>query len=329
MKKTGLISPGSDGLLGAEDLGKTVALLRAGEPVALPSETVYGLAANALEPEACAKIFSAKDRPFYDPLICHLPSPDFLGEFAFSCPLAERLAQAFWPGPLTMVLPKRAMIPDLVTAGLPDVALRCSAHPVFQQVVSACGFPLAAPSANRFGRVSPTAASHVLAELNGRIALVVDGGACGYGLESTIVRVAGEHLEVLRPGPILVEELEKYAPVLQPEDLRSAPGNLPSHYAPATPLSILEKDASPAFAAKREEGKRLGLLAWEGKSEGRWEKIEKLSETLDLREAGHRFYSALRELDAAGLDAICAEALPETGLGATIMQRLRKAAHHG
>lgn len=327
MRETGVVGKGEGELLGEVDLGRVVGLLRAGEPVGLPTETVYGLAANAWDAEACARIFAAKERPFYDPLICHLPSSDFLQEVVEvegeSRDLVERLVQAFWPGPLTLVLPKKERVPDLVTAGLMAVAVRCSAHPVFRQVVEACGFPLAAPSANRFGRVSPTEVGHVMAELGGRIAMVVDGGKCGHGLESTIVRVIGERLEILRPGPILREELEPFAEVGDAKDLRGAPGNLPSHYAPRTPLYLLGEGEGVLVKG----GERAGLMAWEGKAAGDWEAVEKLSEAKDLREAGRRFYSVLRRLDSLGLDAMYAESVPEIGLGATIMQRLRKAAY--
>ena len=199
------------------DRAAAVELLRKGEIVALPTETVYGLAADALNPIAVAKIFEAKERPRFDPLIVHLPSRDWL-EKVVDLPSRDRkliltLADNFWPGPLTMVLPKRDTIPDIVTAGLDAVAVRISAHPVFSDVAFAFGKPLAAPSANRFGRVSPTTAQHVFDELDGRIPLIIDAGPTHHGLESTIVSVRGNSIDILRRGPVTAEQLSEFAKV--------------------------------------------------------------------------------------------------------------------
>jgi len=199
------------------DRTAAVELLRRGEIVALPTETVYGLAADALNPMAVAKIFEAKERPRFDPLIVHLPSRDWLEKIVDPMPpnrqLILRLADKFWPGPLTMVLPKRGIIPEIVTAGLDMVAVRISAHPIFAEIIHLFGKPLAAPSANRFGRVSPTAAEHVLDELDGRISLVIDAGPTHHGLESTIVSVRANGIEILRRGPITAERLSEFAEV--------------------------------------------------------------------------------------------------------------------
>ena len=190
-----------------------VELLRKGDLVALPTETVYGLAANALNPIAVAKIFEAKERPRFDPLIVHLPNRDWLGRIvdvpAGDRQLIGKLADKFWPGPLTIVLPKREIVPDIVTAGLDTVAVRLSAHPVFAEIVGELDEPLAAPSANRFGRVSPTTAQHVLDELDGRIPLIVDAGPTEHGIESTIVAVRDGKIAVLRRGPITHEQLSR------------------------------------------------------------------------------------------------------------------------
>jgi L-threonylcarbamoyladenylate synthase len=296
---------------------EAVKILAAGDPVALPTETVYGLAADALSPSACAKIFEAKDRPLSDPLIVHLPSPDWLERLAHATPFATALAEKFWPGPLTLVLPRREIVPDIVTAGEDTVALRMSAHAVFRAVVEKFGKPLAAPSANRFGRISPTTAAHVLAELDGRIPLILDGGPCPHGIESTIVHVRPEGLQILRHGPISEDDLRPFAPILSGSATVSAPGGLKSHYAPRTPL-ILEKNPTP-------HGEKTGLLAFSQPREG-FAKTEILSPAADLREAAFHLYAAMRRLDAAGLDLLVAESLPETGLGAAIMDRLRKAA---
>jgi len=308
--KTRILKPG-------EGIPEAVALLRAGLPVGLPTETVYGLAADALSPEACARIFEAKERPLSDPLIVHLPSVDWLSRVAAPSPLALALAKTFWPGPLTLVLPRQSVIPDIVTAGQDTVALRMSAHPVFQEVVQTFDRPLAAPSANRFGRISPTCAAHVMSELDERIGLIVDGGPCTHGIESTIVHVMEDRLQILRPGPVTEDELRKFAPVFHGPAGVAAPGGLKSHYAPRTKLVIEEQP--------RPRGPRNGLLSWSQSGEGFFQ-TEFLSRTNDPREAAANLYGAMRRLDEAGLDLIIAEALPESGIGAAIMERLRKAA---
>lgn len=292
-------------------------MLREGLPVALPTETVYGLAANALSPDACARIFEAKERPLSDPLIVHIPSIEWLSRIAVPSPLALALAETFWPGPLTLVLPRQSSIQDIVTAGQDTVAIRMSAHPVFQEVVQTFGKPLAAPSANRFGRISPTCAGHVMSELEGRIGLILDGGPCTHGIESTIVHVLEDRLQILRPGPITEDELRAFAPVFHGPAGVAAPGGLKSHYAPRTKL-IIEKHPRP-------RGPRNGLLSWSQSGEDFF-RTEFLSHTNNLREAAANLYGAMRRLDESGIDLIIAEALPESGIGAAIMERLRKAA---
>jgi L-threonylcarbamoyladenylate synthase len=298
-------------------ISEAVEILTSGDPVALPSETVYGLAADALSPTACAKIFEAKDRPLSDPLIVHVPSPDWLDKLAHSTPTALALAEKFWPGPLTLVLLRRDIVPDIVTAGEDTVALRMSAHAVFDAVVKKFGKPLAAPSANRFGRISPTTAAHVLAELDDRIPLILDGGPCAHGIESTIVHIRPEGLQILRHGPITEDDLRPFAPILNGSATISAPGGMKSHYAPRTPL-VLEKNPTPRSG-------KTGLLALSQSREG-FAKTEILSPSADLREAATHLYGALRRLDEAGLDLLIAEPVPETGIGSAIMDRLRKAA---
>ena len=300
-----------------EGIPAIVETLAAGETAALPTETVYGLAADALSPEACTKIFEAKNRPLSDPLIVHLPSIDWLPRLTSPTPLALVLAEKFWPGPLTMVLPRLPIVPDIVTAGQDTVAVRMSAHPLFAEVARRFGKPLAAPSANRFGRISPTTAAHVLAELDGRIPFILDGGACAHGIESTIVHISESGLRILREGPITREDLQAFAPVLEDSVSISAPGGLKSHYAPRTPL-VLEKHPAP-------RAEKTGLLAFSSPREG-FAKTEILSPKSDLREAAANLYGAMRRLDESGLDLIVAEELPETGIGAAIMERLRKAA---
>ena len=324
-----------------EAVSEACALLRAGEIVALPTETVYGLGADAFNPEAVAKVFAAKERPSFDPLIVHIGSRGDLKDVAIVpeeiLDTVNKLTSAFWPGPLTIILPKHPNVPDLVTSGLPTVAVRQSAHPVFRAINKELGRPIAAPSANRFGRISPTSASAVMKELGGRIPLIVDAGACAEGVESTIISIEPREgkkpiFRLHRAGPITKEQLqdfgkvEKVRPVSQ--DAPQAPGQLESHYAPLTPLFLLEKpeDFEP------EEGKRYGLLSYTGEDDSPymdlcdWEMVESLSPgSGKLAEAAIRLFYVMRLMDEAGLDAIIAEPVSETGLGVAIMDRLRRA----
>ncbi|MFN2541220.1 MAG: L-threonylcarbamoyladenylate synthase [Chthoniobacterales bacterium] len=325
---------------------RALKLLREGEVVALPTETVYGLAADALDPIAVAKIFEAKGRPRFDPLIVHLPENDWLEKVA-DVPAQDRqlilqLARELWPGPFTMVLPKREMVPDIVTAGLDTVAVRMSADLVFAEIIQALGKPLAAPSANRFGRISPTTAQHVLDELGTRIPLIIDAGPATHGIESTIVAVREGKIDILRRGPVTADELSRFAKidVVTSAVKIVAPGQLPSHYAPKTPLQLID-DAS-TFTPKKEQ--RVALLAWKTSMSGGFPAADLvkrrpgelrslqfvathcLSEKQDLREAAANLFRYLRELDALNLDLIVAERVPPQGLGAAINDRLQRAA---
>ncbi|HEX4652820.1 MAG TPA: L-threonylcarbamoyladenylate synthase [Candidatus Udaeobacter sp.] len=323
------------------DRAAAVELLRQGEIVALPTETVYGLAADALNPIAVAKIFEAKERPRFDPLILHLPSRGWLEKIA-EIPSKDRnlilkLAKNFWPGPFTIILPKREIVSEIVTAGLNSVAIRISAHPVLVAIVRKLDRPLAAPSANRFGQISPTSAQHVVDELDGRIPLVIDGGPTQHGIESTIVAVSAGQIQILRRGPIAAEQLSEFGKVSVPAAAQqiSVPGQLPSHYAPKTPLRLVDNLESLAL----HKNQRVGLLAWSGalprvassRLEIRHAKVfaavRKLSEREDLREAAANLFRYLRELDGLGLDLIIAQRVPSRGLGAAIMDRLERAAH--
>jgi L-threonylcarbamoyladenylate synthase len=312
-------------------IARAVELLRKGEIVALPTETVYGLACDALNPTAVAKIFEAKERPRFDPLIVHLPNREWL-EKIVGLPekdreLIFRLADKFWPGPFTIVLPKLEIVPDIVTAGLDTVAVRLSAHPVFAEIARAFGKPLAAPSANRFGRVSPTAAQHVFDELDGRIPLIIDAGQTEHGIESTIVTVRDGRIEILRRGPITEEQLRGFGfqPISDRQDADATirvPGQLPSHYAPRTPLQLVD-DAKSVVPRPHQ---RLALLAWNPVEEDqRFAAVRCLSQGQDLREAATNLFRHLRELDTLGLDLIVAERVPSGGLGAAIMDRLERA----
>jgi L-threonylcarbamoyladenylate synthase len=311
-----------------EAVSQAVELLQKGEAIGLPTETVYGLAADALREEAVLKIFAAKARPRFDPLIVHLPDLDWVERMAViadsSREIFNRLHTSFWPGPLTFVLPRRPIVPDAVTAGLDTVAIRISSHPIFSEIIRAFQGPLAAPSANRFGRVSPTAATHVLEELDGFIPLIVDAGPTAHGLESTIIALRNERIELLRRGPVTDEQLVEFGQVVAvgPTPHPEAPGQLPSHYAPKTPLIFV--DDAAAFLCP--VGNRCGLLSWRTKTRERFAEIRLLSERQNLTEAASNLFRCLRELDNEGLDLIVAEKLPDEGLGAAMNDRLRRAA---
>jgi L-threonylcarbamoyladenylate synthase len=312
------------------DRAAGVELLRKGQIVALPSETVYGLAADALNSIAVARIFEAKERPHFDPLIVHLPDCEWLDRVA-AVPDEQRqligqLVDRFWPGPLTIVLPKREIIPDIVTAGLGTVAVRISSHPVFAQIIKAFGRPLAAPSANRFGHISPTTAQHVCDDLDDRIPLILDAGPTTHGIESTIVAIRDSRIHVLRRGPITSMQLSKFGKIdiVPPTGKVSAPGQLRTHYAPRTPLRLVE-DAGSFLPEKNQ---RVGLLAWNSiRSEKAFAVVRCLSERQDFRQAAANLFGYLRELDQSSLDLIVAERVPLHGLGAAIMDRLERGAH--
>jgi L-threonylcarbamoyladenylate synthase len=306
-----------------------VDLLRRGETVALPTETVYGLAADALNPEAVARIFEVKLRPLFNPLIVHLPQREWLERIARlrkeDHQLVEQLIGRFWPGPFTIVLPRRSIVPDIVTAGLETVAVRMSSDPTFAAIIGAFNLPLAAPSANRFGRISPTTGLHVLEELEGLIPMIIDAGPTTHGLESTIVTVRDGQINILRSGPVTKEQLENYGKVtlVTAADRISAPGQLLTHYAPRTPLLLIDnaKKFSPPA------GQEVGLLAWRRvQTEEKYAAIRRLSQRHNLRDAAANLFRQLRELDAMELDLIVAEQVPEEGLGVAIMDRLRRAA---
>lgn len=295
-------------------MARAAALLRAGGIVAIPTETVYGLAADATNAAAVARIYAAKGRPAFNPLIAHVASAAMAAEHVDIPPLAARLMAAFWPGPLTLVIKRRrgSPIAALVTAGLPTLAVRCPDHPVPQAIIAAIGAPLAAPSANRSGALSPTRAAHVLGSLGGRIPLVIDGGPCRSGVESTIVAVDGESLRLLRPGGISAAALGVFAPVgAVPAGVIAAPGMLESHYAPMKPLRL---DAVRARAGETLIG--FGDIAGDSS----------LSARGDLVEAASRLFDLLHAADAGSSAAIAVAPIPDTGLGAAINDRLRRAA---
>ncbi|MEO5865160.1 MAG: L-threonylcarbamoyladenylate synthase [Nitrospiraceae bacterium] len=304
-------------------------IIRGGGLVAFPTETVYGLGANALNPEAVAKIFEAKQRPSFDPLIVHIAERISLDLLVHTISQGDyRLMDAFWPGPLTLILPKRAKVPDLVTAGLSTIAIRMPAHPVAQALIREAGTPIAAPSANPFGYVSPTCAQHVLDGLGDRVDLILDGGSCPIGVESTIVAMNGTWPELLRPGSVTLAEIrEVIGPIGQAVISQTVvvPGQLPRHYATRTPVTILAAQGARPIVHGHE---RAGLLAMSasGHVDDRFCTVEVLSSSGDLREAARNLFAALRRLDALGLDRLYAEPCDERGLGLAIMDRLRRCA---
>lgn len=304
-------------------------LLRNSGIVAFPTETVYGLGASAFDRKAVARVFEAKQRPRFDPLIVHVDGPEQVPMLAeHAPPMAMELIERFWPGPLTLVLPKTAAVPDLVTAGLSTVAIRMPRHPLALELIRRTGTPVAAPSANAFGFTSPTLAHHVLDQLAGRVDMVLDGGACAVGIESTIVSLAGAVPVLLRPGGIPAEDIEAVTGPLMRAAHRgtgamAAPGLLPRHYAPRTPLVLRPAGDWPAPAP----GTKVGVLAFQAiGNPSQFAAVEILSESGDLREAAARLFGALRRLDARGLDRIVTQTVPAVGLGLAINDRLTRAA---
>ena len=310
------------------DVERAARLLADGGVVAFGTETVYGLGADALNTHAVSRVFAVKERPKFDPLIVHLADFEQLTTVAeLKNPLVERLATAFWPGPLTLVLPKKPNVPDLVTSGLPTVAVRIPEHPQARVLIAAAGKPIAAPSANPFGRISPTRTEHVAEQLGTKIDYILDGGPCRVGVESTVLDLSTNPPTLLRPGGVTVEDLNRVIGAITvgsaaKSQQPAGPGMLPSHYAPRTPLQIRETVSHP------EDTGRFGLLAFqEPVSLDGWQAVEVLSESGDLVEAAANFFAALRRLDAVGLDAIIAEPFPNEGLGRALNDRLQRAAH--
>lgn len=310
------------------DLRHAAHLLRQGRPVAIPTETVYGLAANALDPDAVLQVFKAKDRPHFNPLIIHLPDWSAVGRYVAGIPAdAATLAALFVPGPLTFLLEKNQVIPDLVTAGSHKVAVRVPAHPLAHELLSMLDFPLAAPSANPFGYVSPTTAQHVWEGLRGKIPYILDGGPCEVGLESTIVDFEEGEVIVRRKGGIALEAIEdalgkKIQVKTAAEDHPVAPGQLRSHYATTTPLYI----GDPATWIRHFEGKKICLLAFGDNMRFIDAPFRfQLSATADLDEAAKQLFTTMRLADQCGADVIIAAWLPEVGLGRAINDRLKRA----
>ncbi len=310
-----------------EVIRKAAEIIKRGGIVAFPTETVYGLGADAFNPLAVARIFEVKGRPYFDPLIVHLARPADLEKIVLKVPTkAKKLIDRFWPGPLTVVLLKRQNVPDIVTAGLSTVAVRMPDHPLALRLIEKAGCPLAAPSANPFGYLSPTTAEHVRDQLGDQVDLILDGGSCPVGVESTIVSFLEKRPGLLRPGGISLEEIESFIGKVEIPSLGegkpSAPGMLPRHYAPQTPIILDWIERGPGSY----KGKKIGLLVFKKPANDlKYDHLEVLSKKGDLREAAANLFSAIRRLDALNLDLILAEAVPEVGLGRAIMDRLRRA----
>jgi len=315
----------------AEAIRQGAEIIRQGGIVAFPTETVYGLGADAYNPLAVARIFEVKRRPYFDPLIVHIAYPAHLKKLVKEIPSnAKKLTKKLWPGPLTVVLLKEEHIPDIVTAGLPSIAVRMPDHPMALSLIKQSKCPIAAPSANPFGYLSPTTAEHVREQLGDQVDLILDGGPCTVGVESTIVSFLDGKTRLLRPGGVSLEEIESVIGKVEispiKEDKPSAPGMLSRHYAPRTPI-VLDWSEKSLDSYK---GRRIGLLAFRKPGTSlNFNRIEVLSKKGDLREAAANLFTAIRRLDDLKLDLILAESVPEVELGRAIMDRLRRATSKG
>ena len=327
-------------------LARAGALIRAGGLVAFPTETVYGLGANALDAAAVDRIFAAKGRPANDPVIVHVADPAMLGQVVAAIPaIAERLIERFWPGPLTLVLPRAAAVPPNVSAGLPTVAVRMPSHPVALALLRVADRPIAAPSANRFSRPSATTAAHVLADLGDAVDLILDAGPATIGIESTILDLTGDEAPLLlRPGGLTLADLQAAVGIIRRPTGRAlgddapqvAPGLLTRHYSPRARMLVVVGERDPARARLRAElaarcaaGERVGaLLTTEDAdlAEGLPVTVAWLGGEHDLEAVAERLFAAMREVDAAGVDAIGARSLGTAGLGLAILDRLTRAA---
>ncbi len=310
-----------------ENILKAAEIIRAGGTVAFPTETVYGLGADGLNPISVAKIFEIKKRPTFNPLILHI---DDKSKLELICETDNNkiqiLIEKFWPGPLTLVLPKKKIVPEIVTADNPTVAVRMPNNQIALELIKRSGVPIAAPSANLFNRLSPTKAEHVYNQLGDNVDLILDGGSAEIGVESTIVEIENEEIILLRPGGITKEEIENLLKCKiqhkQKTTDPNSPGQLPFHYSPRTPLKFLSESY-----LKDIKNKKIGGIFFSKQSvEFNFSRIEILSKENNFREAAANLFSALHILDEANLDLILVEPLPEEGLGLAMMDRLKKAA---
>ena len=325
--------------LTARDVDRAAAILRAGGLVGIPTETVYGLGADGLDPDAVAHIFQAKGRPQDNPLILHIPSADHLERYCEKIPdRAYALAEAYWPGPLTMILRRKLIVPDVVTAGLDTVGMRCPSHPVCRAILEAADVPVAAPSGNTSGRPSPTTAAHMWEDMDGKIDAIVDGGPCSVGVESTIVDLTETPPRLLRPGGITLEQLEKVLGevAVDPAVTRlmgagerpRAPGMKYRHYAPRAPVTVVAGDPqkSAAYIAAH-AGREDGVICFdEFVPLFRGQEVEKLGPAADKGEQARHIFDALRAFDHTQVKAIWTQCPDPSGLGLAITNRLNKAA---
>jgi L-threonylcarbamoyladenylate synthase len=318
------------------ELTTAVQALRDGELVAFPTETVYGLGAHAGHPGALQRVFEVKGRPPTHPLIVHLDSPRFLTRWAREVPVAaERLAERFWPGPLTLVLPKAPNVHPLITGGQDTVAVRVPSHPMAQQLLTAFGGGIAAPSANRYGRISPTRADHVRDELGSAVPIILDGGECKVGLESTIVACVGGSVRLLRPGAISLSQLRRVVPEVRPagrgepqvgDNVPRVPGSHSAHYAPVTPLSIVPTDEIEELAESMSEGgQRIAVLA-QRPPLGTYRSVTWINAGPRAEAYAHDLYAHLRTLDKAGCQRILVQAVPADERWEAVRDRLMRAA---
>ena len=312
----------------SKDISKAVALLNQEKLVAIPTETVYGLAGNIFSEKAIDSIFKTKQRPLFNPLIVHIPSIDYLETIVARIPeKAKLLAEVFWPGPITLVLKKKEVIPDVITAGKDTVAVRIPNHPITLELLKQLDFPLAAPSANPFNRISPTSAEHVESYFKNDIKMVLDGGTCTSGIESTIIGFENDEPIIYRLGSTSIEDIENIVGSVEIKNKKNsvpnAPGMLARHYAPNT-KTILVTDISDAI--KQFQGKNIGTLAFENEIKNKAIKFQiVLSKTGNVSEAATNLYSALHQLDEQDLDIIIAERLPNHDIGKSINDRLQRA----
>ena len=313
-----------------KDIDLAKSFLEQGRLVGIPTETVYGLAGNALNPESVALIFETKNRPAFDPLILHTSSMDRVGNFVSDFPEKLRqLAEHFWPGPLTLLLPRKSIVPDLVTSGLDRVAVRVPNHSLTLALLEQLEFPLAAPSANPFGYISPTQAAHVEAQLGDKIPYILDGGSCEVGLESTIVGMEGDEIVVYRLGGLEISAIEEVVGPVKVKDHSSsnpaAPGQLDSHYAPRKPFVL--GNLQEMIQEYQKKGIEFSVLSYSDFfPEIKAENQLALSPNRDLHEAAKNLFAAMRRLDEGKASVILAELMPEEGLGRAINDRLRRAA---
>ncbi len=307
-----------------EPIDVAAGFIREGKLVAFPTETVYGLGANALDPLAVARIFELKERPSFDPLIIHIADiSDIYQLVVYPDERVAQLARRFWPGPLTMVLPKSDKVPDIVTSGLSTVGIRMPDNDLARELIRRSGCPIAAPSANKFGRVSPTNPQHVKKQLPG-VDYILEGGQAHVGIESTIISLGKTGFTILRHGLITREEIEAIIPYQeadQPQEGIVAPGMMKSHYSPAKPLYIAGESSLEGF----ERGK-AGLLSYQGQDTEGYKVVIALSENGNLKECAVNLFSAIHQMEEADVEYIVAEPIPEEGIGIAIMDRLRKAA---